>query len=122
MVYEIDGSGFSTLEGFFDVVWPLLAGKPFSDDTNLDAFNDVLSWPEEPYFLVWKNSEFSRRRLDHSEIAKKLEGVLTSCHPSNRVSVSKRLEEARDGRGLTMFEWLVEIIRENQPHVTLRLE
>ena len=60
MVYEIDGRGFSTLEGFFDVVWPLLAGEPSSDDTNLDAFNDILSWPEEPYCLVWKNSEFSR--------------------------------------------------------------
>lgn len=120
-VYEIDGNDFSSLEGFFEAVWPLLAGERYSGRTNLDAFNDILSWPEAPYSLVWKNSEVSRRWLDHREIARKLERMLKTCHPSNRDDVSQRLQEARTGKGPTMFDWLVEIIRENEPHVTLRL-
>ncbi len=121
-IYEIDGKDFSTLEGFFENVWRLLARSPYSGRTNLDAFNDILSWPEEAYILVWKNSDLSRERLGHSEIARKLERMLSTCHPSNRDSAFQDLQAAREGKGPTMFEWLVEIIEENKPHVTLRLE
>ena len=122
LIFEIDGKECSTLEGFVETVWPLLTGEPYNGTTNLDAFNDILSWPEVPFTLVWRNSDLSRKRLNHLEIARKLEDMLSSCHPSNRESVLQRIEEARNGRGPTMFDWLVEIIQENQPHVTLQLE
>jgi RNAse (barnase) inhibitor barstar len=120
-VYEIDGEQFSTLEGFESLIWPIIAGHESSGRTNLDAFHDILSWPSVPYLLVWKNSELSRKRLGHAEIAKKLKQMLQTCHPSNRPSVSERLEKAQSGEGPTMFDWLVEIIRENEPHVELQL-
>jgi len=121
-IHEIDGNDFSTLKGFFETVWPLLTNEPFNGTTNLDAFNDILSWPERPFTLVWKNSELSRERLNHLEIAKKLEDMFTSCHPTNRENICQRIQEAHDGKGPTMFEWLIEIIRENQSYITLRLE
>lgn len=121
LTFEIDGEEFSSFEGFFDVVWPLLTGQQHNGTANLDAFNDILSWPEVPFVLLWKNSDLSRKRLDHSEIVRKLEGMLDSCHPSNRENVLQRIEVAKNGKGPTMFDWLVEIITENEPHVTLRL-
>jgi RNAse (barnase) inhibitor barstar len=121
LIIEIDGQGFSTLDGFFETIWPLLAGEPCKSTINLDAFNDILSWPETPFTLVWKDSELSQKRLGHSEIARKLEGMLSVCHPSNRESLLQRIEDAKNGRGPTMFDWLVQIIMENKSHVTLRL-
>jgi RNAse (barnase) inhibitor barstar len=122
LVYEIDGKNIPTLESFFDQVWPLLAGCPPSGNTSLDAFNDILSWPKEPYIIVWKNSNLSRKQLGYSEISRKLEKMLNTCHSSNRGNVSRRLQEARDGKGPTIFDWLIEIIQNNEPYVTLRLE
>jgi RNAse (barnase) inhibitor barstar len=121
LIIEIDGREFSTLEGFVQAVWPLLTGQPFDGTTNLDAFNDILSWPEMPFTLLWTHSALSRERLNHLEIARKLEDMLHTCHSSNRESVLQRIEEARNGRGPSMFDWLVEIFEDNGPRVTLRL-
>lgn len=121
IVYEIDGEHFSTLEGFFQELWPIVAGSPNSGRTNLDALNDVLSWPDQPYELVWKNSALSKVRLGYPEIARKLEMLLQTCHPSNRDDILVRLDRARSAVGPTMFDWLVELIRENEPYLTLQL-
>ena len=121
-VYEIDGKDFSTLEGFFQQVWSLLAGYPNTGKCNLDAFHDILSWPESPYTFVWKNSGVSEQQLGYSEIIRKLEAMLESCHSSNQENISERIRSAREGKGPTMYDWLVEIILENKQYVTLRLE
>jgi RNAse (barnase) inhibitor barstar len=65
-VYEIDGSQFSTLEGFYDKVSQvLIPGANWG--RNLDAFNDILrggfGTPEGGFVLRWKNSKLSRERL-----------------------------------------------------------
>src|SRR5271157_6018630 len=106
-VHEIDGKDFSTLEGFFQQVWPLLADYPFTGKCNLDAFHDILSWPESPYILVWKNSNVSQQQLGYSEIITKLETMLESCHSSNRENILERLRSAKEGKGPTMYDWLV---------------
>jgi len=123
-VYQIDGKDISTTRDFFARIWPLLAGSPFTGTINLDAFNDILSWPDEPYVLVWKNSDLSRQRLGHGELAKKLSQMLEGCHPSNNPDLRQRLNRAESGEGPTMFDWLVEIIRDKQnaKYVTLQLE
>jgi RNAse (barnase) inhibitor barstar len=64
--YEIDGSRFSTLEGFYDEISRvLIPGAEWG--RNLDAFNDVLrggfGTPEGGVVLCWKNSALSREHL-----------------------------------------------------------
>jgi hypothetical protein len=83
-IYEIDGKDFSTLEEFCEKVWPLLAGRPCGGGTSLDAFHDILSWPEEVYTFVWRNSGLSKERLGHSELARKLERMLDAWCASGR--------------------------------------
>ena len=114
--YEIDGSRFSTLEGFFDEVSSVLI--PGSDwGHNLDAFNDILrggfGTPDGGFTLVWKNHLASRERLGYAETVRHLELRLRRCHPSNRDFVAEDLALAKDGRGSTVFDWLLEIIRDH---------
>lgn len=116
--YSIDGSRFSTLEEF---------AEHFSEQVlrdhrwrgNLDAFNDILrggfGTPEEGFTLVWHNSLLSRERLGYKETVRQLEARLATCHPSSREAVSARLEQARQGKGPTVFDWLVEIIEDHGP-------
>ena len=46
---------------------------------------------------------------------------LLKCHPSNRPSVRRRLVDAKNGLGQTLFDVLVEIMQENAEYVTLQL-
>jgi RNAse (barnase) inhibitor barstar len=112
--YVIDGAEVATLEDFFqrisDVVIPGAAwGR------NLDAFNDILrggfGTPEEGFTLRWANSQISREKLGYPETVRQLELRLKRCHPSNRERVRHELAEAQKGKGPTVFDWLLEIIR-----------
>jgi RNAse (barnase) inhibitor barstar len=116
-VYEIDGDNFSTLEEFaaefsnklqLDIRWR----------GNLDAFNDILhggfGTPDEGFVLVWKNSELSKKRLGYQEMIKWLEACLPTCHPSNIEPIKQRLELARQNKGQTMFDMLIEIITDEE--------
>ncbi|OZG69916.1 hypothetical protein BTA51_28695 [Hahella sp. CCB-MM4] len=111
--YEIDGSRFSTLEGFFEEISSVLI--PGADwGKNLDAFNDILrggfGTPERGYVLKWKSSALSRDRLGYPETVRQLERRLQYCHPSNRTYVSEDLAKAKNCIGPTVFDWLIEII------------
>ena len=113
-IYVIDGTEFSNLEAFYDVVSRvLIPGAEWG--RNLDAFNDILrggfGTPEGGFILRWKNSAESQERLAYPETIRQLEKRLTRCHPSNRGHVAKDLEEARRNSGPTVFDWLVEIIQ-----------
>ncbi|MCK6557443.1 barstar family protein [Candidatus Binatia bacterium] len=116
-VVEIDGAQFSTLEEFF-AHFAERAGTA-GWGTNLDAFNDVLrggfGTPDAGFILRWKNHALSRERLGYLEAARQLERRLESCHPSNRQQVADALAEVREQKGATVFEWLLEIIREHGP-------
>jgi RNAse (barnase) inhibitor barstar len=123
--YVIDGQNFTTLDGFYEEVGRvLIPGQQWG--RNLDAFNDILSWPSldagELYLLTWKNADLSKQRLGHAAMANKLERTLRTCHQSNVSSITERLQAAREEKGPTLFDWLVEIIRENKEYVNLRLE
>jgi RNAse (barnase) inhibitor barstar len=111
--YEIDGSRFSTLEGFYDEISRvLIPGAKWGH--NLDAFNDILrggfGTPEGGFVLRWKNSALSRERLCYQETVRQLELRLEHCHAANRGLVAQSLNDAEQGRGTTVFDWLVEII------------
>ena len=112
--YEIDGSRFSTLEGFYEEITRVLItpGQPWGH--NLDAFNDILrggfGTPEGGFILRWVNSELSRQRLAYPETVRQLERRLRRCHPTGVSHVRQQLEAAKCGEGPTVFDWLIEII------------
>ena len=84
---------------------------------NLDAFNDILrggfGTPEEGFVLKWLNSSISKDCLGYPETVRQLENRLNRCHPSNREFVSNDLAKAKLHEGATVFDWLVEIIRDH---------
>ena len=110
----IDGSKFSSLQEFAQHFGEV-ALKGYQWRGNLDAFNDILrggfGTPEGGFILRWENSAFSRESLGYVETAKWLEERIANCHPSNVPHFKKRLAEALQGQGKTLFEELVEIIR-----------
>lgn len=113
-VFEIDGSSFEDFEGFvreFNRGFVSRVGGNWNG--NLDAFNDYLSWADSPCTIRWRNSDKSRRDLGHSAMAAWLSNNLTGCHPSNIALVQERLDHATKHTGPTLFEWLVEIIQNN---------
>jgi RNAse (barnase) inhibitor barstar len=116
--YVLDGSKIETLEDFYEEVSRVLIPGAFRGH-NLDAFNDILrggfGTPPGGFTLRWAHSEASRKALGYRETARQLELRLAECHPLNRDTVSIELAHARNGAGPTVFDWLVEIIREHGP-------
>jgi len=110
---EIDGSKFTTLEGFFAHFGErALDGGHWG--MNLDAFNDVLRGgfgsPDGGFRLLWRHHEKSKVNLGYPETVRRLEVRLARCHPTNRTSVQRDLERARNANGPTVFDWIVGII------------
>lgn len=121
--YTIEGSRFTTLEGFFaEIGRVLLPGVSWGQ--NLDAFDDILhggfGTPPEGFTLVWRDAARSRQVLGYAETVRQLERRLARCHPDNRAAVATDLARARRGRGLTVFDWLVAIIADHD-NITLEL-
>jgi RNAse (barnase) inhibitor barstar len=115
-IYEIDGSKFSTLEEFYEVIsGVLIPGANWGK--NLDAFNDILrggfGTPDEGFSIKWINSDISKERLGYAETVRQLEKRLKKCHASNREFVSKELAQAKEFKGSTVFDWIVEIIADH---------
>ena len=121
----IDGDRIGSLEDFWSVVGAAMGcGGYFG--RNLDAFADCLrggfGTPEDGDFtVVWRAHEHSRTALGYSETVRQLELRLQRCHPTNRKRVQLELDEARAGRGPTVFDWLIEIFEDEMPG-QLRLE
>lgn len=116
-VVIIDGSLFEDFAGFAVQFSKLLTDYTWHG--NLDAFNDILrggfGTPDGGFVLRWEHSELSRRALGYSATAARLESRLLTCHLTNREHVAARLDAARRGVGLTLFDELVEIIEMHGP-------
>jgi hypothetical protein len=117
-VYELDGDAFKDLAGFagqFSAT--VLRGYRWTG--NLDAFNDILrggfGTPEDGFTLRIKNAAAARTALGYSATSLWLEERAQHCHPSNRDHFVAQLEDAREGKGPTLFEMLVGIIRDHGP-------
>ena len=113
-VYEIDGSTFDSLEGFYDEIErKLIPGVYWG--RNLDAFNDILrggfGTPVGGFVLRWVKSARSRHALGYPETIRYVEEKTRRCHPSNVPAVRADLEAARRGEGPTLFGILVDIVR-----------
>lgn len=116
-VLTIDGASFVDFAGFVREFSRLLPHATWNG--NLDAFNDILhggfGTPETPWVLRWLSSDASREALGHDATARWLEQILHTCHPSNRAGIEARLRNARRGHGQTLFDMIVEIIRDHGP-------
>lgn len=116
-VLVIDGAAFTDLDGFAREFSKLLCHHRWKG--NLDAFNDILrggfGTPEVGWVFRWLNSDSSRSALGYDATIEWLEGVLRTCHPSNRSQVTAELRAAQRGEGRTLFDMIVEIIRYHGP-------
>jgi RNAse (barnase) inhibitor barstar len=118
-IYEIDGGRIESLEDFWAEVGARMGGDGYFG-RSLDAFADCLSGGfgtpmDGDYAVVWRDHQHSRAALGNPETVRQLEHLLARCHPDNRPRVRGDLEEARAGRGPTVFDWLVEIFEERIP-------
>jgi RNAse (barnase) inhibitor barstar len=116
--YVIDGSRITSLETFYDEISrTVIPGS--RRGRNLDAFNDILrggfGTPDDGFKLRWLNAAFSKRALGYDETVSQLEIRLERCHPTNRKELQTLLCAARAGTGPTVFDWLIEIIRDHGP-------
>lgn len=113
-VLEIDGSKFADLAGFAREFSRLLDNHVWHGK-KLEAFNDILrggfGTPEQGFVLRWLHSDASRRALGWEATVDWLEESLVTCHPSNRPQVEQNLAAALRREGTTLFDWIVEIIR-----------
>jgi len=128
----IDGNAFSDLRGFAvefgkkvfnENCWG--ADRPLEDMFNFDMLNDMLAGghgaPEGEFAIVWKNSKKSMEDLGYKETVKWLESRLPQhTIPSNRDLFKKKIDFAKNGKGNTLFDTIVEIIRGRG--IELRLE
>jgi RNAse (barnase) inhibitor barstar len=116
-VLVVDGALFSDLDGFASQFSTLFDAHTWHG--NLDAFNDILrggfGTPGTRWVLRWINSDQSRGALGHEATARWLEQHLVTCHPANREHVQAELDEARRGTGPTLFDRIVDIIRDHGP-------
>ena len=124
----INGAKISSLETFYDEIeGKLTKGLDWKMGRNLDAFNDVLRGGfgvyeyEEPIRLIWENSSNSRQTLGWDETVKYVDGKLKTCHPTNVQFVKHDLELAKQQKGQTLFDLIVDIIRSHK-HVKLDLK
>lgn len=124
---EINGQRFSNLTEFYDEIENnLTKGLDWKIGRNLDALNDVLRGGlgvhdyNEPIEIVWNHSGKSKTDLGFTETVKYLEHKLAKCHPSNKDAVKAELELAKQGKGETLFDKIVDLMK-NKEHVTLIL-
>ncbi|MEU8710139.1 barstar family protein [Streptomyces sp. NPDC048565] len=126
VTYVIDGSRITGLDSFWDVIGEAVNGPGGYFGRNLDAFADCLSGglgtPQDESFVIeWHDHARSVLALGHEETARRLAGLLTRAHPTNRARLERELADARAGRGPTLFDQLVGIIGERTGPGTLRL-
>ena len=112
--FIIDGAQFSSLEEFAQY-FSNLVFRGHKWGGNLDAFNDMLRGgfgsPEGGFIIRWQNSVLSRQSLGYAETIKWIEEHLQTCDPGNVPHLQQRLVEAKQGRGETLFDTIVEIIQ-----------
>ena len=117
----IEGSKFNDIEGFYTEIDSILTkGLTWKTGHNLHAFNDLLRGGfgvheyEEPITLIWKNANKSKRDLGYKATVANYENVLTKCHPSNINKVKELLENAKQEMGETLFDIIIQIIKEHE--------
>ena len=124
----IDGSHFNTLEEFYDEIDKLLTKDiSFRTGHNMDAFCDLLYGgfgvhePGESLDFYWLHTVKSRRDFGYEATAAFWEKALKTCHPTAREHVQSMIHAAKKHTGETLFDILVNAIRETRSDYHHRL-
>lgn len=121
-IVEIDGTRFRSLGGFYrEISRKVIPGAVWG--RGLDAFNDILrggfGTPDEGFVLRWKHSAISRDRLGYSATVRlwrwRWYRLLLNLRFEQARHVAERLARAKRCEGPTLFDTLVEIIRQHGP-------
>ncbi|MFI6961519.1 barstar family protein [Streptomyces sp. NPDC050255] len=126
VTYVIDGSEVTGLERFWDVMGEAVNGPGGYFGRGLDSFADCLrggmGTPDDGDFVIeWRDHARSARALAHDETARFLRGLSGRAHASNLPRLRQELAQAEAGLGPTLFDRLLEIIRDETAPGTLRL-
>lgn len=108
----INGSHFSDLEGFYNEVSKLFMKNEDWKVGTLDGFDDILYAVETD--IIWKNYEKSRQDLGFSMTKEFYENKIKQGKPFNIELIQQKLNDLMDGKGQTLFEILVEIIKSHK--------
>ena len=116
----IDGDTFCNLAEFYEEVKRKFTSDiDFEIGKNLDAFDDILYGGfgvydyGEKIIIIWEGSQKSKINFSYEATVKYLKEMLAGCHPTNRTSVRERLALAEMQIGETLFDIIIEIIREH---------
>src|SRR4051812_30509469 len=125
-IFVINGSNFSTYEEFFREITKVLVPDAMEGwIRNLSKLDDYLyrgdDKPEGGFILIWKDSALSKMRLGYSETIRWLEGNLKVCHPVNIPIIHEKIALAKENKGITFFDMVVDVIRAHED-IELRLE
>jgi len=112
----INGSHFSTLEGFYDEVSYLFMKDGEWKIGTLDGFNDVLYGFQGE--MIWKDAQKSKEDLGFDVTKEFYENKIRQGKPFNTKLIQQKLDDLAEGNGQTLFEILIEII---QSHKNIQL-
>lgn len=114
----INGSHFSTLEGFYNEASQLFMENEDWKIGTLDGFDDILYGFHGE--ITWKYSQKSKEDLGFDVTKEFYENKIKAGKPFNVQLIQQKLDELIDGNGQTLFEILIEII-ESHKNITLIL-
>ena len=108
--------GFETSRDLFRELSPLIDEDDWQG--NLDLLDDVLheryGLPKDGFVLRWINSDVSRQRLGYGETVKWFKAKVKR-RQGVREDVEGGLHDAQAEHGPTLFDIIVEIIRDHGP-------
>lgn len=108
----INGGHFSDLEGFYEEISQLFMKDEDWKVGTLDGFDDILYGVESD--ITWKDSQKSKKDLGFELTKEFYENKIRIGKPFNVELIQQKLDELIDGKGQTLFEILIEIIRSHQ--------
>jgi RNAse (barnase) inhibitor barstar len=125
-IYILDGKNFFTRTELLEEVGKVLFGEAHLVH-DLNALNDVLEGgygtPEEGFVLIWRNWEISKNRFGYDETVRTLGETLKKCRPADRSYIKTNRLLAKQGKGRTFFDMIVEIFESHESDgVEFRLE
>ncbi|SIR35856.1 hypothetical protein SAMN05880573_12156 [Chryseobacterium sp. RU33C] len=123
----IHGGHFSSLGGFYEEASRVLMKDLDWKVGTLDGFDDILYGGfgvfenKEEIEIIWKESQKSKEDLGFKATREFYENKIRQGKPFNIELIQRKLDELIEGKGKTLFEILIEIIK-SHTNIILRLE
>lgn len=123
----IHGGHFSSLDGFYEEVSKVLMKDTDWKVGTLDGFDDILYGGfgvfenKDKIEIIWKESQKSKDELGLKATQEFYENKIKHGKPFNIELIQQKLDDLNAGKGQTLFEILVEIIK-SHTNITLTLD